>query len=78
MKRMLLSDQVQRYLKGIYFQYPSLSYKNFFSAEDRALLHDLEKFAIPVFWVDEISKQVLQYIQKPEHRLGHLRSPSFH
>lgn len=70
MKRMLLSDQVQRGLKGIYFQYPSLSHRNFFSAEDRALLHDLEKFAIPVYWVDEISNQILQYIQKPERDSG--------
>lgn len=66
MKRMLLSDQVQRLLKAIYFQFPSQSYHQFFSAEDRALLHDLEKFAIPVFWVDELTRTILQYIQKPE------------
>jgi predicted Rossmann-fold nucleotide-binding protein len=70
MKRMLLSDQVQRHLKGIYFQYPSLSYHNFFSSEDRALLHDLEKFAIPVYWVDENSQSILQYIQKPDRDSG--------
>ncbi|CUI17343.1 conserved hypothetical protein [Candidatus Protochlamydia naegleriophila] len=70
MKRMLLSDQVQRCLKGIYFQYPSLSHMNFFSAEDRALLHDLEKFAIPVYWVDEATRQILQYIQKPDRDSG--------
>ena len=69
MKRMLLSDQVQRQLKGIYFQFPSLSHQNFF-AEDRALLHDLEKFAIPVFWVDDISQQILQYVQKKERDSG--------
>lgn len=70
MKRMLLSDQVQRCLKGIYFQYPSLSNHNFFSSEDRALLHDLEKFAIPVFWVDEGTGNILQYIQKPDRDSG--------
>lgn len=70
MKRMLLNDQVQRLLKGLYFQIPSYSYYNFFSAEDRSLLHDLEKFAIPVFWVDEETKKVLQYIQKPERDTG--------
>ena len=52
------------------FQYPSLSYHNFFSSEDRALLHDLEKFAIPVFWVDGESKRILQYIQKPDRDSG--------
>jgi predicted Rossmann-fold nucleotide-binding protein len=70
MKRMLLGDQVQRCLKGIYFQYPSLSHQNFFSSEDRALLHDLDKFAIPVFWVDESTHTILQYVQKPERDSG--------
>lgn len=70
MKRMLLSDQVQRCLKGIYFQYPSQSHQNYFSAEDRALLHDLDKFAIPVFWVDETTRTVLQYCQKPDRDSG--------
>lgn len=70
MKRMLLSDQVQRCLKGIYFQYPSHSFGQFFSAEDRALLHDLEKFAIPVYWVDELTGKILQYVQKPEQDSG--------
>lgn len=70
MKRMLLGDQVQRNLKGIYFQIPSSSFNNFFSAEDRALLHDLAKFAIPVFWVDQGTGKILQYIQKPERDSG--------
>lgn len=70
MKRMLLSDHVQRCLKGIYFQYPSLSYGDFFSAEDRALLHDLDKFAIPVYWVDSSTNQILQYIQKSDRDSG--------
>lgn len=70
MKRMLLSDQVQRCLKRIYFQFPSQSHQNFFSAEDRALLHDLEKFAIPVYWVDEGTGNILQYVQKPDRDSG--------
>lgn len=70
MKRMLLGDNVQRCLKGIYFQYPSQSHQNFFSAEDRALLHDLDSFAIPVFWVDKDTGRVLQYAQKPDRDSG--------
>lgn len=70
MKRMLLSNQVQRCLKGIYFLYPSSSNLNFFSGEDRALLHDLDKFAIPVYWVDKSSGQILQYAQKPDRDSG--------
>lgn len=70
MKRMLLSYQVQQCLKRIYFEVPSLSCGDFFSAEDRALLHDLEKFAIPTFWVDRQSGRILQYIQKPEKDSG--------
>ncbi len=70
MKRMLLSNQVQRHLKGIYFQYPSMSYEGFFSAEDRALLHDLEKFAIPTFWVDPTTQNILEYTQKSGYDSG--------
>lgn len=70
MKRMLLGNTIQRCLKGIYFQYPSQSYSEFFSAEDRALLHDLYKFAIPCFWVDQTSGSILQYIQKPDKDTG--------
>lgn len=70
MKRMLLGDQVERSLKGIYFQYPSAAHDEFFSSEDRALLHDLFKFGIPTFWVDKTSGKVLQYMQKPERDSG--------
>lgn len=70
MKRMLLSDQVQRHLKGIYFQFPSSSYQDFFSAEDRALLYDLNKFAIPVYWIDKRTDKILQYTQKPDKDTG--------
>ncbi len=70
MKRMLLGDNIQRCLKGIYFQYPSQSHQNFFSAEDRAMLHDLDNFAIPVFWVDKDTERVLQYAQKPDRDSG--------
>lgn len=70
MKRMLLSDQVQRCLKRIYFQHPSQSHQNYFSAEDRALLHDLDKFAIPTYWVDEGTGHILQYTQKPDRDSG--------
>lgn len=64
MKRMLLSDQVQRCVKALYFQYPSETHDDFFTHEDRALLHDLYKFAIPVFWVDKTSNRVLQYMER--------------
>lgn len=70
MKRFLLGDQVQRSLKGIYFHYPSSTHEGFFSAEDRALLHDLEKFAIPVYWVDDVTGKVLQFTSKPDRDSG--------
>jgi predicted Rossmann-fold nucleotide-binding protein len=70
MKRMLLSEQIQRCLKGLYFEIPSLSHGSFFSHEDRSLLHDLAKFAIPVFWVDRNSSKILQYVPKPEKDSG--------
>lgn len=70
LKRMLLNDQIQRCLKRIYFQHPSSSHDGFFSHEDRAMLVDLAKFGIPVFWVDDISGKILQYVLKPEKEAG--------
>jgi predicted Rossmann-fold nucleotide-binding protein len=70
MKKMLLGDLVQRCLKGIYFHQPSFSCAEFFSHEDRSLLHDLAKFAIPTYWVDKISGKILQYVPKPEKDTG--------
>ena len=70
MKRMLLADQVQRCMKGIYFYFPSAEHDEFFSSEDRAMLHDLFKFGIPTFWVDQISGKILQYVQKPDRDSG--------
>lgn len=70
LKRMLLNDQIQRCLKRIYFQFPSCSHDGFFSHEDRAMLVDLAKFGIPVFWVDDLSGKILQYVLKPEKEAG--------
>lgn len=70
MKRLLLSESVSRCLKGIYFLQPSRIHGDFFSSEDRFLLNDLHKFGIPVFWVDERTKSILQYIQKPNRETG--------
>lgn len=70
MKRMLLGDAASRCLKGIYFKHPSRSHGDFFSKDDRALLSDLYIFGIPVFWVDERTKQILQYMQKPHKESG--------
>lgn len=68
LKRLLLSDEVQRCLKRIYFQSPSRSYDGFFSHEDRAMLVDLAKFGIPTYWVD--GNSILQYTLKPEKEAG--------
>ena len=70
LKKSLLSDRVRHCLKRLYFQYPSRSYGDFFSHEDRALLVDLAKFAIPTYWVDEGSGQILQYILRPDKDVG--------
>ena len=70
MKKMILSNQVMRLLKGIYFQYPSRSYGDYFSHEDRSMLLDLAKFGIPVFWLDAGSNKMLQYVPKPNKDAG--------
>lgn len=65
MKRMLLGNQILHHVKGIYFQYPSFSTPSFFSAEDRSLMHDLHQFGIPIYWVDNLTRSILKYVQKP-------------
>ncbi|HEY4255483.1 MAG TPA: LOG family protein [Chlamydiales bacterium] len=70
LKRALLSEPVTRCLKRIYFQYASSSHDSFFSHEDRAMLIDLAKFAIPIYWVDVTSGKILQYVLRPEKETG--------
>lgn len=70
LKRMLLSYHVQGNLMGIYFQIPSRTFGYFFSQEDRAMLTDLTTFGIPVYWVDESSGQILEYVQRPNKTSG--------
>ncbi len=70
LKQMLLNDHVLRCLKRIYFESPSSTYDQFFSQEDRAMLVDLAKFGLPVFWVDRSSNQVLQYVLRPKNEAG--------
>lgn len=70
MKRMLLSEQVQNCLKGIYFDTPSFEGGEYFSYEDRALLFDLAKFGIKTYWADKRTKKILQYVPKPEKDSG--------
>lgn len=70
LKRMLLSYYVQSHLMGLYFQIPSRSNASYFSQEDRAMLIDLITFGIPVYWADDITGQLLQYVQRPHKTSG--------
>ena len=70
LKKTFLEEAVQHCLKGIYFEQPSSSYGDFFSHEDRSMLLDLAKFAIPVYWVDKGSQSILQYVPKPNKDTG--------
>jgi predicted Rossmann-fold nucleotide-binding protein len=65
LKRLLISEPVQRMLKGIYFQIPSQENGDFFSHEDRSLLTDLAKHSIPTYWADAKTNLILQYVPKP-------------
>lgn len=70
MKKMLIGDLVQKNLKAIYFESPSFSAGPYFSHEDRSMLLDLAKFAIPVFWADKSMGRILQYVPKPDKDCG--------
>jgi predicted Rossmann-fold nucleotide-binding protein len=69
-KKILLSKAVHRCVKGLYFEQPSHASGEFFSQEDRAMLHDLAQFGIPVYWVDRKSDNILQYVPKPRTDSG--------
>lgn len=70
LKKMLLAENIHDKIKGIYFEYPSRSNDNYFSHEDRGLLLDLAKFAIPTFWIDKTSNKILRYVLKPHKDSG--------
>jgi hypothetical protein len=70
LKRMLLNDDVLLCMKRLYFQYASCAYDGFFSHEDRAMLVDLAKFGVQVYWVDDSTKKVLQYTLKADKDTG--------
>lgn len=70
MKRMLLSSEVYRCIRRIYFERPSKDQSDFFTHEDRAMLLDLAKFGIPVFWVDRSSGSLLRYVPRPDTESG--------
>lgn len=70
MKQLLLSSGVQRSLCAIYFERPSMSHGDFFSAEDRALMLDLSRFGIPLYWVDRQTGKLLIFTEKRGKETG--------
>lgn len=70
LKRMLLSTEVYRCIRRIYFERPSKDQSDFFTHEDRAMLLDLAKFGIPVFWVDRTSGNLLRYVPRAQTESG--------
>lgn len=70
MKQLLLSSGVQQALRAIYFERASASHGDFFSLEDRALMLDLTKFGIPLYWVDRATGKLLIFTEKPGKETG--------
>lgn len=70
LKRMLLSRTSYHLIKRLYFETPSKDQKGFFSHADRAMLLDLARFGLPVFWVDRISGNILQYVAREKASMG--------
>jgi predicted Rossmann-fold nucleotide-binding protein len=65
LKSLLLSRQVCKRLRAIYFLEASRSYGSFFSQEDRSLLNDLTTFGINVFQVELANKKMCQFTKRP-------------
>ncbi len=70
MKRMLLSSSSYKHIQRLYFETPSKDQSGFFSHQDRAMLLDLAKFGLPVYWVDRISGNILQYVAREKASTG--------
>lgn len=70
LKRILLSHQVLRKVKALYFEMPSNAYGIYFSQQDRAFLQDLVHFGLPVYWVDRATNKILKYVIKPNRESG--------
>ena len=66
-KRMLLSEGVYHLLKGLYFTMPSQEFGDYFSHEDRAMLLDLSKFGIPIYW---IGKEIQIFVPRADKDCG--------
>lgn len=64
LKVLLLSRQVCKKLKAIFFVKASRHYGSFFSQEDAAMLGDLNTFGISVFQVEEATGMMYQYMRR--------------
>jgi predicted Rossmann-fold nucleotide-binding protein len=64
LKSLLLSRQVCKHLRAIFFLKASREYGSFFSQEDNAMLGDLHTFGISVFHVDESSGEMFQFMRR--------------
>ncbi len=64
LKRLLINARVRECLKAIYFQYPSYTYGDYFSAEDRAMLRDFANASIDVYWANPKTKLLTKYVPK--------------
>eukprot|EP00744_Colponema_vietnamica_P008950 GILI01012746.1.p1 GENE.GILI01012746.1~~GILI01012746.1.p1 ORF type:complete len:745 (+),score=207.56 GILI01012746.1:157-2391(+) len=70
LKSLLLSRQVIKRVKAIYFLSASRSHGSFFSHEDAGTLRDISTFGISVFFVDEAASTMHQFILKVGQAAG--------
>lgn len=66
----LLNEHVVRCLKGLYFLEPSITHGKYFSHDDRALLRNLTKQSIDVYWADRESDLLLKYVPRKDMDTG--------
>jgi len=70
MKRMLLASSSYQHIRRLYFETPSKDQSGFFSHQDRAMLLDLARFGLPVYWADRISGHILRYVAREKASMG--------
>lgn len=64
LKSLLLSRQVCKHVRAIYFAYASRKHSSFFSQEDRAMLNDIHTFGIDIFHVDMEAQTMHQFTKR--------------
>ena len=70
LKSLLLTRQVVKRVRALFFVKPSKTFGSFFRQDDAAMMRDLNTFGISIFFVDEAAGILYQFMLKVGHSSG--------